>query len=937
MIDVKRPRLLDDDLKEAATLRAMSLALNLQTPGVSTATLVLGPDDPEPAMHAWIECYNLNGSVGVYRVTTKTTDYAKQTTLTLRHGIDALADAVLPAQEEYNGPPAALLTRLLDAQKTLVQGVKPWTLGTCEATDSIRVDINYTRLSELLSSIEELLEDYFFEYDQTTFPWTLNVRAKPAAADSEIRMNRAVTTISRTLNDADMCNQLILSINSESTSNGVTTTNTLVKTYNNLASQQRHRAVIQKTADIDTKDDLTAATVTTPEADAWAARFLRDHADPTVQLQITKRALKHATGDDWDETRLAHICRVPLPDYGATYNERAVAVNYPDALGQPDTVVISFANQLPRFSSSIASLKRESNKQARAGRAAGRSAAKAKEVQTWSQVVRYHDLALDGTGVKTLYESGIDMTPSGGVKIWNLEEGIQALYAGIEVNRHAITLKVSNGQVATQLAVECGNVHVTGTEGAANLVVDGYITATALDTRLANVDKLFTTAGYANSLYAGSMSVNTTLTAGTVQADNFIFRDTGTSGGGDTIHARPVQLFASGYLSDISALAIGSASTMDLRHYHDIDIEEVTSGENAGKMKVTLGSAVSTSDTTDHIAFFKIADTTTCQNLVSAAEISGWQQAGNAVYAALPSPQTGSHLMLMPYPSSEKGTLSYLSYGVACNNDYAYIYDANDNVVARVANPKPTGAITAVSLRPNASVVYDETEKEYTVPLRVTGSNVSNSPWDSGSVIVSGSDAYNHGHRVGVADAAGISAVDLNGPASSAYSDGTDKGTLTADKYYQVEVTPTSGSKQYIKFKTPAAPSSTGTITGVVQRQTATFDATEKEIYVYPTVNGTNISNAPYQAAALPVTASVTIDEGSWTDSATKKAITAKLNGTTAATLTVSAPSVDVSFANADSTSVSSYYTTWHAGHQYRVRLTRGGTTVWNRYIKVTT
>ena len=263
MIDVKRPRLLDDDLKETATLRAMSLALNLQTPGVSTATLVLGPDDPEPAMHAWIECYNLNGSVGVYRVTTKTTDYAKQTTLTLRHGIDALADAVLPAQEEYNGPPAALLTRLLDAQKTLVQGVKPWTLGTCEATDSIRVDINFTRLSELLSSIEELLEDYFFEYDQTAFPWTINVRAKPTTPDSEIRMNRAVTTISRTLNDADMCNQLILSINSESTSNGVTTTNTLVKTYNNLDSQQRHGAIIQKTADIDTKDDLTAATVTT--------------------------------------------------------------------------------------------------------------------------------------------------------------------------------------------------------------------------------------------------------------------------------------------------------------------------------------------------------------------------------------------------------------------------------------------------------------------------------------------------------------------------------------------------------------------------------------------------------------------------------------------------------------------------------------------------
>ena len=832
MIDVKRPRLLDDDLKEAATLRAMSLALNLQTPGVSTATLVLGPDDPEPAMHAWIECYNLNGSVGVYRVTTKTTDYAKQTTLTLRHGIDALADAVLPAQEEYNGPPAALLTRLLDAQKTLVQGVKPWTLGTCEATDSIRVDINYTRLSELLSSIEELLEDYFFEYDQSTFPWTLNVRAKPTTPDSEIRMNRAVTTISRTLNDADMCNQLILSINSESTANSVTTTNTIVKTYNNTASQQRHRAVIQKTADIDTKDDLTADPVTTPEADAWAARFLRDHADPAVQLQITKRALKHATGDDWDETRLGHICRVPLPDYGATYNERAVAVSYPDALGQPDTVVLSFANQLPRFSSSIASLKRESNKQARAGRAAGRSAAKAKEVQNWSQVVRYHDAALDGTGVKTLYESGIDMTPSGGVKIWNLEEGIQALYAGIEVNRRAITLKVSNGDVATQLAVECGNVHITGSEGAANLVVDGYITATALDTRMANVDQLFTTTGYAGTIYATNVSATGTLS--------------GQTGDFTNVYARNYYVTDAAGNTDYQ---LGNAVTAF-----------GTPTASAGQISIPFYTSAhpSSSSTPAGTINFNIADTAYYQSHVGISAVS---------------------------PAS------------------AWEWDADEGYSMTVTATAKDGTTKTCGVAP---------------PIITLSANLGT---------------------------AATTAVHCYGPSSGGnqHALATQYSLyLKADNNYcyitKSNATPdTSSSGNVLARIANPKPDGSGTITDVVQRQTATFDADEKEIYVYPTVRGTNISNAPFDAPKLPVTASVTITEGSWTDSATKKAITAKLNGTTAATLTVSAPSVDVSFANADSTSVSSYYTTWHAGHQYRVRLTRGGTTVWNRYIKVTT
>ena len=165
MITVKRPRLLDSNLKETAALYPLGLQINLQTPGVSTATLTLSPNDAEPGMHDWIEIYNQNGSVGVYRVTNPVTDFNQQLTLTLRHGIDCLADSVLESQEDYKGAPAALLTRLLNAQKTLVNGVKPWTLGTCAATDDIEVNINYPRLSELLNNIEEQLEGYLIVYD----------------------------------------------------------------------------------------------------------------------------------------------------------------------------------------------------------------------------------------------------------------------------------------------------------------------------------------------------------------------------------------------------------------------------------------------------------------------------------------------------------------------------------------------------------------------------------------------------------------------------------------------------------------------------------------------------------------------------------------------------------------------------------------------------
>ena len=524
--------MLDSNLKETAALHPLGLQINLQTPGVSTATLTLSPNDAEPGMHDWIEIYNQNGSVGVYRVTNPVTDFNQQLTLTLRHGIDCLADSVLESQEDYKGAPAALLTRLLNAQKTLVNGVKPWALGTCAATDDIEVNINYPRLSELLNNIEEQLEGYLIVYDQTVFPWVLNVIEKPSAVDAEFRLNRNVQTLSRTLNDNEMCTQLILSINSKTVKAGVTGTDTIVKTYNNTAAQQRW-GIIQKTADIDTSDTLTGDNVTTPEADAWAARFLADHADPAVQIQITGQELSRITGDRWDETRLGHICRVAVPKYGQSFDERIVAITYPDALGQPDSVTVSLANQLPKFSSAIASLKKEAARSARAGRAAARSAANANEMQVWSQTVQYYGLALDGTGVLTLYESGIDMNPVGGVTIYSLEEGLQALYSGIQVNTNAITAEVNRataaeGALSGRITIEAGKitqiVQAVGTNGevtAASIVaavnnagssvvinadkidLQGYVTTTELSTAIAAIDTI-----------VGDLQVNGALTVG---------------------------------------------------------------------------------------------------------------------------------------------------------------------------------------------------------------------------------------------------------------------------------------------------------------------------------------------------------------------------------------------------------------------------------------
>lgn len=668
LIHVKRPRLLGSDLKEIAALHPLGLQLSLQTPGVSTATLTLSPDDAEPGMHDWIELYNQNGSVGVYRVTNPVTDFNQQLTLTLRHGIDCLADAVLEAQEDYKGAPQALLTRLLNAQKTLVNGVKPWVLGTCAATDDIDVNINYPRLSELLNTIEGQLEGYLITYDQTVFPWVLSVIEKPSTVDAEFRLNRNVQTLSRTLNDNEMCTQLILSINSKTVKAGVTGTDTIIKTYDNAEAQQRW-GIIQKTADIDTSDTLTGDNVTTPEADAWAARFLRDHAAPAVQMQITGYELSRITGDTWDETKLGHICRVAVPKYNQSFDERIVAITYPDALGQPDSVTVSLANQLPKFSSAIASLKKEAARAGGAARKAGRDKADADEMQTWSQTVQYYGLALDGTGVLTLYESGIDMNPVGGVTIYSLEEGLQALYGGIQVNSHAITLKVSKGEVGTQLAVECGNVHISGTPGSANLIVDGYVEA----------DQIFSASAQHSDIYAIDIDAS-----GTIYCEDLETSGTGTI---TTAAIEAYSLTLSG--NPITECVVDASVSGNVLTLTKDDGTTVTFSKATSLSGAWSGTTYTVTATPQNVT------------LVTALgmQIPANTSSGTATIKLVEIDQED------PTQTTDRFTRSlYLK----ADNDYCYITTADatptaSNTVAKITNPKTGGEITDMTLATSSS------------------------------------------------------------------------------------------------------------------------------------------------------------------------------------------------------------------------------------------
>lgn len=380
MIEVKMPELLNASLGVANVLHPTDGTLRLSMDSPSECTLTLDDKAEAIPMHGWVKIYNQLGFVGIFRRISRDRDIPTNNTYTLRHGIDILQDSVWDAEETYEGTTAQFLTALLNKQTQLVNGVKPWVLGSCADTSNVKKDINYDNLLDLLEGVTEQGSGYYFTYDQTSFPWTVSLVAKPSDVASEFRLNRNIERCQISDNDSELCTRLILNVNqmvddtalAEKTGKTVKQNESVIRTYNNTAAQANY-GIIVKTADIDVTGD-TFPNGPFPEADAWAQKFLNQRADPLLNIEIDGHVLKGITGFDWDDSKIGTQARVALPEYPVAIAERCVTVNYTSLYGDPDRVTVSLANALPTFSSSMKSTQKTVASNARGGRGAARQA-----------------------------------------------------------------------------------------------------------------------------------------------------------------------------------------------------------------------------------------------------------------------------------------------------------------------------------------------------------------------------------------------------------------------------------------------------------------------------------------------------------------------------------------------------------------------------------
>lgn len=564
---VKPPRLLDTNRQPVGILYPARLSLDLPLRDTCTAQIELTNKDPSLAMHDLVHLYTATADVGLYRVTDLTRESSGQVRATLRHAIDTLADDVWPvtadaqgnvAPVDYSGTMADYLAAVLAKQTTV-----RWQLGTCaDTSDWTREGIFFSRLSDLVNEVAQDRGDYYFDYDFSTWPWTLNFKALPSQVTSDLRFYRNVSSATVTRSDADMCNKLYMSISTTTESGGQSSTSVQYKVYNNEASQALY-GVIAKTADVDT--------AYVPDPDAWAQAFLDQRAAPAVQITVDGYELKALTGMDWDALSRGQRVRVALGDLERT-TTRVEQITYPDVLGQPERVEVQLANRLPSFTETISQMRAVTKAVGGgAGGGGGSGRASADQLKHWAMIVRDTAEAADGTGILQMWQSGIELDAHGGVNIHSLYQGFESTYQAIDINQQGIRALVTRaddletdvdaitgsqlwlqrdnitGTVGKFTIDNDGNVHVidgsqlylgtgsaslavydessltagiivdkinggTVTINAARVNLNGYVTATDFNALKGNFGSIATISGQATTLHSTMLNVSSTIT-----------------------------------------------------------------------------------------------------------------------------------------------------------------------------------------------------------------------------------------------------------------------------------------------------------------------------------------------------------------------------------------------------------------------------------------
>jgi len=267
----------------------------------------------------------------VYRVSGIQTSYTVATiTVKLEHVINTLRDKVIFGEitpADITGNPNAERCSAEQAVRFILADQSDWRLGTFGYNVSDPYKFDGETLYDALVKISNSLEDCWWSYDMSQYPFVLNMTPKPAGVACELRPGRNLSAITKNVDKSGMYTRFYpvgkddLHIPGE------------------YVSRNEHLYGTVSKIEVDQSIDDPS------ELYEWAVDRLKKHAEPNVNITADGIELADATGETLDRLTLGRICRIPLTEFDTIIEERIVGLDYSDKVHQPEKVRITMSNQ----------------------------------------------------------------------------------------------------------------------------------------------------------------------------------------------------------------------------------------------------------------------------------------------------------------------------------------------------------------------------------------------------------------------------------------------------------------------------------------------------------------------------------------------------------------------------------------------------------------
>lgn len=408
--------------------------LSLQlTERSSTASMTVKDTAPTMAIGDWLKIEDGPGSDIVWRVKTIDEQYEKHTrTISLEHMINSLKDKIIfdEVKSEYISGQAGVNPTNADTIRFILEEFqRDWVLGGV-AGGHVRnpYTFNGDTLYSALGTVTNSIEDSFWQYDMSRYPFRIDIGHLTGEVRSEMRMDRNIRTIKKTVDRSGMFTKFF-----------PVGKNNLHIIGDSVSMNTEIYGVICKSETDQSKD-------TEEELNRWAHDRIRRHCEPTVTITISGLDLAKATGESLDSFHIGYLCRVPLPEYNTTILERITKLSYSDVVSDPMNVTVTLANNLEDVASIINNLSSTASTSSKA------AATKAGQDHAWIEDTEDH-VALVAEAIIGPDENGVNWSRVSSVvvdgqgihqQVVKAQGDIIANSAKIDINENRILQEVTD-------------------------------------------------------------------------------------------------------------------------------------------------------------------------------------------------------------------------------------------------------------------------------------------------------------------------------------------------------------------------------------------------------------------------------------------------------------------------------------------------------------